>query len=64
MSSHLGGGYHIIFKRQAIFRLAETREGKKIFLQPKNFLLMRYNVDFLSNSSERCERDAQNQHRV
>jgi uncharacterized protein (AIM24 family) len=31
------GGEHIS-------RLVETRRGKKIFLQSKNFLLMRYNV--------------------
>ena len=31
------GGEHIS-------RLVETRRGKKIFLQSKNFLLMRYNI--------------------
>ena len=38
------GGYH--FRRltggEHISRLVETRRGKKIFLQSKNFLLMRY----------------------
>jgi hypothetical protein len=38
------GGYH--FRRltggEHISRLVKTRRGKKIFLQSKNFLLMRY----------------------
>jgi hypothetical protein len=32
-------------------RNALLQQAQHIFLQPKNFLLMRYNVDFLSNPS-------------
>jgi hypothetical protein len=41
----IGGGYRVIYLPggEHISRLVETRKGKKIFLQPKNFLLMRYN---------------------
>ena len=31
---------------ETIFCLVETRKGKKIFLPPKNFLLMRYKDDW------------------
>jgi hypothetical protein len=38
------GGYHFRCPTggEHISRLVETRRGKKIFLQSKNFLLMRY----------------------
>jgi hypothetical protein len=41
----IGVGYRLIYSTgsEHISRLVETRKGKKIFLQPKNFLLMRYN---------------------
>ena len=40
------GGYHFcrLTGGEHISRLVETRRGKKIFLQSKNFLLMRYKV--------------------
>jgi hypothetical protein len=33
---------------ETIFCLVLTHEGKKIFLQPKNFLLMRYKARIVS----------------
>ena len=43
----IGEGYRLIclLGSEHISCLVETRKGKKIFLQPKNFLLMRYRVD-------------------
>ncbi len=44
LTTSISGGYSIIYLLGGwyISRLIEMRNGKKIFLQPKDFLLMRY----------------------